>query len=79
MGIKKSLKIHLLDHVKVFLERKFDQGFPRVGLGFWSKHAFKSCHSKWKTHWANYAVGRDHANYKQRLLDATLSFNAPRV
>ena len=78
-GIKKSLKIHLLDHVSEFLERKFANGFPKVGLGFWSEQAFESCHHKWKTHWENCAVGRDHAEYKERLCRAVVNFNCDRI
>ena len=54
LRISCPLKIHMLSHVQLFLERKFAQGFPRVGLGNWSEQAFESCHSSWKKHWQKY-------------------------
>ena len=78
-GISVSLKVHLLSHIKLFLERKFSQGYPRCGLGFFSEQAFESCHSNFKDHWSKYKVGVDHASYKERLLEAVLSYNSRHI
>ena len=78
-GLSVSLKVHLLSHIKLFLERKFSQGYPRCGLGFFSEQAFESCHSNFKDHWSKYKVGVDHANYMERLLEAVLSYNSRHI
>ena len=48
LKINPTLKVHLLDHVEDFLDRKEKLGYPKTGLGFYSEQAFESAHKKWK-------------------------------
>ena len=63
----------MMTHIKLNLERRTAQGYPKVGLGFFSEQSFESIHGKWTTHWSRYAVGQDHADYNDHLLKAVVS------
>ena len=75
LKINPTLKVHLIDHVKDFLDRKVKQGYPRTGLGFFSEQTFESAHKKWKDFWARYKVNRDHENYNEMLEKTVHKFN----
>ena len=79
LNLSLTPKVHLLSHIKEFLERKSLLGFHNVGLGFFSEQAFESCHASWKKYWSRWCVGSDHQEYNSRLLKAVVSFNSSHI
>ena len=76
-GIKPFLKIHLLDHVDLFLSIMDEIcTFSNPGLGWTSEQAIESCHHHFSNTWDRYK--KTPGNRKKALLSAVIDFNYTR-
>ena len=67
----------LLNHMYVF--RKKELGYSTHGLAHWSESPFESSHKAFKEHWKRVAVGLNHKEHAQKLLNCVLDINAGNI
>ena len=56
--------------------RKKELGYTNHGLAHWSESPFESSHKAFKEQWKRVAVGINHKEHADRLLNCVLDINA---
>ena len=59
--------------------RKKEQGYTTHGLAHWSESPFESSHKAFKGHWSRVAVGLNHKEHAEKLLNCVLDINAGNI